>query len=212
MSLLKKITAFLLCLAVIVFLYSFKDEYRQAKMKAILEISPHAMDDLVGISQENPLRSQKRLAAYLDYFRQVDYMFPARPDMLGLQAFCLYRLGRAEEAIDLYKKVVQMKPDFIGFYYNLAIIYFNKAEYQQSLEWFEKMEDISPENTMLYVTSLSRPYAYTMLARSNKEGLSFEVQIKELYRKAQVFKLLSQHALFETASSLTQQKALLEVF
>ncbi len=58
-------------------------------------------------------------------------------------------IGKYEEAISLYKKTIEMDPDYAKAYNNLAIIYFHKRQYELAVEYCLKSRELGFVNDVL---------------------------------------------------------------
>lgn len=54
------------------------------------------------------------------------------------------------EGIRLIQKALQMKPDYVPAFYDLALAYKLQHDYDQSIQWFQKVIEKEPDNTWSY--------------------------------------------------------------
>jgi TolA-binding protein len=90
---------------------------------------------------------------------------------------CLYRSKKYDEAkeqFDLYlKKTISIDQDEYRFaQYNIAYIFWNKKEYQNSAYWFRKYEKIEKVNPVMRLDALNRIGDCYFLERSFEQALS----------------------------------------
>lgn len=90
---------------------------------------------------------------------------------------CLYRSKKYDEAkeqFDLYlKKTISIDQDEYRFaQYNIAYIFWNKQEYQNSAYWFRKYEKIEKVNPVMRLDALNRIGDCYFLERSFDQALS----------------------------------------
>lgn len=72
----------------------------------------------------------------------------------------LYRMGRYEEAIDVYKELVQRRPNNYGPYYRLALVYSLAGRMDEARDFVAKAHEIRPSYTLRVhaeVTNLQDP-------------------------------------------------------
>lgn len=71
-------------------------------------------------------------------------------------ALALKHQGKIEEAEELYKQVLQIKPDLTEAYYNLATIYYDKNECSKAVDCYNKILEINPnDEEVKYFISLA---------------------------------------------------------
>lgn len=84
------------------------------------------------------------------------------------------RKSKAEKALYLYKRVLEIEPDNTDAYAGIARAYFQKNDYQQSVNWYSKAIRKEPKNPDLY--SL-RAWAYRSLKMQDKALADFNTAI-----------------------------------
>ncbi len=55
------------------------------------------------------------------------------------------KLTEYQQAINAYKKAIEIKPDYSDAYYNMGVAYNNLKEYQQAISACKKAIEIEPE-------------------------------------------------------------------
>jgi tetratricopeptide (TPR) repeat protein len=97
---------------------------------------------------------------------------------------CLDKLGRQDEAIQVYKKAIEIKPDFSDSYYNLGVIYVNRGVKQ-----FEVANAVPTNEQARYEVEKSKaddqfrlaiPYLENAVKYNPKEE-NWKNQLKNLY-------------------------------
>ncbi len=196
----------------IVSLVSLKSQYKQARNKALNELSPDSFDDLVDMIESKIKLSNERLTAYLNYFKEVSQFSPTRVDAVGLAGFCYSYLGNDSKAIEQYEKAAQDYPQFIGFHHNLAVLYFKNHHYEKTVEEVDKIRSVDPKESLRYILSFSKPYAFMMLRKMNKKGISIEEQFKKMYQNAARLKEISEAFIGKNEILLDGKETLLETY
>lgn len=177
------VTGFLVLFFVVSFQKTHKD-FVTAQAKALAEIPPDSFDDIVSFLQGKAALSPQRNEAYLRYAQQMIRINPGTADAWGLSGFCLFQQGKSTEALEAYSKAIQLVPRFYGFHYNLAYILFKDQKYSESLAEVQKALLCDPRESLLYIISSSKIYAFMMVSRVNRYGISAEDQLKQGYQKA----------------------------
>lgn len=114
---------------------------------------------------EDPLLMQRRLAMVLrqstkhyeagEYQAALDRLAvlqgPAGQDLsaLNLRGAILTRLGRHEEAQQLFSAILGTAPDFFPAAFNLGEVQFRAGDYQGSLETFQRLLRRDPRNELV---------------------------------------------------------------
>jgi tetratricopeptide (TPR) repeat protein len=84
-----------------------------------------------------------------------------KPDYIGAHVnlgAAYYNLGRMDEAIEAYKKVITLAPDSIEAHYNLGLVYTDKGLRNKAIMEFEETLKIRPDHieALKMLESLSR--------------------------------------------------------
>jgi tetratricopeptide (TPR) repeat protein len=160
-----------------------KPEFERARRKAINEVSPNAFNDLAAAALGKSTLNQERLSAYLRYAQALTRLDPQRADAWGLAGFCYFEQGEQERSVESYLKASALVPQFFGFHYNLAFIYFKMNKYDASASEVQKALLCDPQESLIYILSSSKIYALMLIAKANNYGISAEEQIKGAYQK-----------------------------
>ena len=79
-----------------------------------------------------------RLAEALIEADELVTSYPDRPDYLFIKATVLDRLGNPEDAVAIYKQLIDQFPEFPEPYNNLALHQANNGDYPKAIETLEK--------------------------------------------------------------------------
>jgi Tfp pilus assembly protein PilF len=74
----------------------------------------------------------------------------------------LAKQGKMDEAMVMFQKAIQIKPDFSGAYANLGLAFANQGNIAKATIFFQKALKIDPNNTiaqkMLDISTTQRPH------------------------------------------------------
>ncbi|MBL8012264.1 MAG: tetratricopeptide repeat protein [Candidatus Omnitrophica bacterium] len=191
---------------------SLQAEYRQARLRAFMEVAPNAFDDIVAAVEANKPLDQRRVKAYLNYAHALIHMEPQKPDAWGLAGFCYAQLNDYPAAIDAYTKAINQVPQFFGFHYNLAVVYFKAKQYDKSLEEAQKVMTSDPQSSLMFILISKRLYALIMETKAERYALAVEAQIKRVYEQAYQLMVANQYCLTTGQSFADQSLIRLESF
>lgn len=180
---LKIMTAYLLAAFFVVQFLGLKDDYVKAHIKACNEIPHDSFDELVSVLEGKTKMDPARIDAYLKYAQALLRHEPKRADAWGLSGLCFILTDDYQRAIFSYIQASSLEPQFFGFHYNLAYVYFKSKQYDLSVAAVEKALLCDPKQSLLYIVSSSKIYALMLVSRV-KIGISVEDQLKRGYEKA----------------------------
>ncbi len=83
-------------------------------------------------------------AKAVEEFQRYAELFPADPNPLDSMAENYFRMGKLDEAIAAYKKVLDIRPDFFQSMAGISYIYALKEDYKESLNWMERFIAAAP--------------------------------------------------------------------
>jgi tetratricopeptide (TPR) repeat protein len=87
--------------------------------------------------------------AYDDYHTVLQFDSTNQAALTNIGAV-LDELGRSDESIRYLKKVIELYPDFVGGYGNLAFQYMQKGKYKEALELDNKVLQLDPDEPLGY--------------------------------------------------------------
>jgi len=93
--------------------------------------------------------------------------------------FAQQNLNNSQEAISAYKNTIKEKPDFDAAYNNLGNVYFSEGKYQDAIDNFLKVLDISKNDTVLNAVKYNMALCYTNLgmaaekSKNNKKAVEY---------------------------------------
>lgn len=117
------------------------------------------------ISPQSKEWADKGLAAYQEYnyqeaianYNKAIEIDPNNYNALSGEGVALAMRGNANgkkadvaAGIDLIKKALELAPDDVASFYNLALAYKINGQYDESIEWFQKVIAKDPNNTWSY--------------------------------------------------------------
>src|SRR3989304_7396951 len=66
------------------------------------------------------------------------------------QGFIYHKLGKHKEAVKIFKKAIEIKPDYSLAYFNLSMAYVLLGNKKKSLECFTKLASLDPNSPWAY--------------------------------------------------------------
>jgi TolB-like protein/DNA-binding winged helix-turn-helix (wHTH) protein/Tfp pilus assembly protein PilF len=84
--------------------------------------------------------------------RKAAMLEPGSADVIHGQAYLARRLGRMDEAIELYKLAVKLDPLRADFQLRLGYELFDQGRYDEALAALQKAEELNPQLSSLYMT------------------------------------------------------------
>ncbi|MBR3605328.1 MAG: tetratricopeptide repeat protein, partial [Candidatus Gastranaerophilales bacterium] len=93
-------------------------------------------------------------------------------------ASCLSRIGEKEQAIENFNKVIELRPDFVEVYKNLAMIYVEFSQLDSAIELIQQALNnpaIEPDYTLNYILATSY-----MLKKDNSNAIVYLERALEL--------------------------------
>lgn len=113
---------------------------------------------LIAMEQKNLSPDRNALREFEEYFQLVVDSFGKQADSYGMLGYCQYHLGKDDQAIKSYGSAIQANPAFIGYYYNLAVIYYNKGDYHQASMYAKQALEVSLSAEVQGIMSSNRIY------------------------------------------------------
>ena len=84
--------------------------------------------------------------------RKAAMLEPGSAEVINGQAYLARRLGRTDEAIELYKLAVGLDPLRADFQLTLGYELFDQGRYEEALAALQKAEELNPQLSSLYMT------------------------------------------------------------
>ena len=84
--------------------------------------------------------------------RKAAMLEPGSAEVINGQAYLARRLGRTDEAIELYKLAVGLEPLRADFQLTLGYKLFDQGRYEEALAALQKAEQLNPQLSSLYMT------------------------------------------------------------
>jgi tetratricopeptide (TPR) repeat protein len=178
----KIITAYLLAAFFVTQLFGLRDEYVQAKIKNVNLFPPNSFDEMVTLFDDNSKRGSGRMDDYLKYAQDVLRFEPQRADAWGLSGLCFALKEDYRRAIFSYLKASALEPEFFGFHYNLAYLYYKTKQYELSLSHIQSALRSDPAASMDYIHTSGKIYD-SMVSARKENGVMPEDQLKQAYQK-----------------------------
>ena len=77
------------------------------------------------------------------------YEFTSPEDYFNI-ALTLTKNNKFDEAINIYKKAILLKPDYVEAYFNIGTILYSTGKYLFAIEVFNKVISLNPDYTSAY--------------------------------------------------------------
>ncbi len=106
-------------------------------------------------SSINDLMQKGQFAQALSLLEKLNIGDSTTNDLLEKQAFCNYKLGRLNEAKELYNSVLQKNPQSVGLLLQLATIYEKDFNLSEAFKSYAQLYKIDSLNTF-YIKELAR--------------------------------------------------------
>jgi len=148
-------------------------QYKKTLLKAETSTLSRFIPDFTYLldfrDQKTPL-DKTRLQEYYNYFSKANEFLPNKADILGMQGYCAYYLGKEKEALAIYQQTILTYPYSFGFRYNLGAIYFKAGRFPEAISAFEQALQMNvPQNISFITTSrIFFPLMRTLL-KANEE-------------------------------------------
>ena len=137
-----------------------------------------------------------KLMNCINYHQAVIHFFPyQKAEAYGMLGFCYERLGQQDQAVASYQQAIALNPDYFWPYYNLGVIFYQKAKFSQAIDYLSQALEQIPIKTVFF---LSRSKVYNDVNLSKKEGPSDYLQNLKQGRKEAYILLMD--SLFKTGS------------
>jgi tetratricopeptide (TPR) repeat protein len=154
----------------------------------------HEIPEFGGLVQfiEDPSQ-QSSLESYIQYYSALTNVFPDLAEGHAVLGFCYFYSAKKDSAIEEYKRAVELKPSFFYFYYDLALIYLDRANYYAAHELFKKALACDVKQTLGTILS-SKTFLQLMGGMSEDEKKKM-LGLQEDYRKASEYLVIAEYCL-----------------
>jgi tetratricopeptide (TPR) repeat protein len=176
-------------------LSSFISEREKLERRAKVITLNHEIPEFEGLAQfiRNPNQQESSLESYLHYYSALTNMFPDLAEGHAVLGFCYFYSGKKDLAIEEYKRAVELKPSFFYFYYDLALIYLDRANYYAAHELFKKALGCDVKETL--GTILSSKTFLQLMGAMNEGDKKKMLALQEDYKKASEYMAISNYCL-----------------
>lgn len=129
--------------------YEMKGDFALAieTVDRLLDEDPYSYDTWINLGKLHSI--QENFDKAIDAFDFALTINDAEDSVLRLKAHCLLLVGRAEEAINIFKESIKKSPEDIHLYVALAECYLHIDDYDSMLEIVEQGEGVDNENTAI---------------------------------------------------------------
>lgn len=114
-------------------------------------------------------------------------------DAQSLTGFCLYHAGKKQEALVAYQQAVERGPEYIAYFYNAGVIYFENEDYAAALEMFRRALATDIKDNMMAFEQ-SRVFQFLLL-KVNPVQPAVPERIRREYALAAHFASICLHKL-----------------
>ncbi len=122
----------------------------QDKMKTrVLNFLTQPIDYLIYYSEGQEPFNRQAFDEYIHYYQTFAEYLPDTAAAYGMLGFCSYQIGKEEEAVNYYKRAVELQPDFFWFNFDLGLIYLNQNKFREAAESFQKALAANPKKDLL---------------------------------------------------------------
>jgi len=192
----KKIDPFkpLICvfLAVGILLASFQALFMvnpKYKLRLLNDNMPKDYISLINSSDKGKGVDKAAIAPYLQYFQLISEFMPKQPEGYALQGYCYYQFGKTAKAISYYQKAIDLAPNIIWYYLNVASIYYNQGQYEQAITYLDHIQNCDVKQNLVFLIS-SRIYNPIRITFMDQYGQSMPQQVISGYMAAQKIQIL----------------------
>jgi tetratricopeptide (TPR) repeat protein len=119
-----------------------------------VELKPDLAEAHAGLGRTLQRMGHTREA--IEAFQAAVRLAPSKPGWLVDLGLSLYTDGRLDAALEMYDKALELKPDFARAYYNKAVVYWRKADYNQAWLDVDKCRELGEEPPRSFTQKLAR--------------------------------------------------------
>lgn len=171
---------YLVAFVVVFFAVDLKDIRNITSMRTLNRLRPGSFAYLTDMYDQNKPYDASELDQYIFYYQNVAKYLPDRADVRGIWGFTLFHSGRLKEAENAYRKSVELQPAFFWTRFNLAVILFEKGQYQEVISVLEPAMTVPVEFNLRYIQQSTRIYLPLVLRNFSDPKVFGEFLLNEL--------------------------------
>lgn len=84
---------------------------------------------------------------FLMYFTKIVEYAPSMAEGHAMMGYCYYRIGKIENAVEAFSRSAALNGQFFWTSHNLAVIHFQKGDYDQAMFWVSRALESSEQAT-----------------------------------------------------------------
>lgn len=100
---------------------------------------------------EGNIPSRMQYLDTIDYYRKLAELNNNWDFVHSMLGYCYFQTGKVDQSIEEYKKALIQSPEFLGIYYDLALLYFQKKQWNRVVDVATKALDIQDEKSLYYL-------------------------------------------------------------
>lgn len=152
---------------------------RYARIKDLNHSIPASYDKLLEVNISGKSFSPSEMGPYLHYYDKIVRYFGGMFDAYAFLGLCHYASGDYERAADAWVKSVEANGRFFWPNYNLAVLFYQTGNYDESLIFLQKARAANPQDTIA-IFSVSKIYQQ-VLVRNPNLIVEWPQRLKEAY-------------------------------
>ena len=145
-----------------------------ANQQAFLNLPEERRKDFVkALGEATRLFQQKRIFETMEKLDEATKIFEESPEIMNLRGSCFVEIRAFDKALAEFKRASELAKDNASILFNIAEVYFVTKEWQKSLDLFEKVLALVPEEN----TALGRLVEFKIMLCKNKLGMKNDAEI-----------------------------------
>ncbi|MDD4746964.1 MAG: CDC27 family protein [Salinivirgaceae bacterium] len=128
-----------------------------------------AIDSLM--IEGSKLQNIEKYSAAIEVYNSILNLDGNHCNAIYQKALCLMRTQKASEALELYLKLIDIRPDFIGGVYGAATAYVSLKNWNKGMDYINIVITAEPENAEYYII---RGQIYLEMAEKKKACNDFK--------------------------------------
>ncbi len=151
------------------------------RVMTLNSFKPESFDPFLQLAAGEDV-SAGRFSAYIPYYERVREYAPKDPGGRIFLGFCYARAQRGDEALSVLREAAQKQPGFFWASYNLALLYFQNAQYALAQKFFRQALQSDPTLT---IQTMARSRVYReVLSRATRFSYHVNQALKQAYQTA----------------------------